>query len=506
MTRILGGRYRLSDLLASGDTGEVWHALDRGTDRTVAVKLLYPHLAADSRLVDRFLRARSQLTALWHPSIARLLDVVVEDGILALVTDLVTGTDLARRLDQTGRMDAATAGAVASSIADALSAAHRVGVVHGDVKPSNVVIPLPGEGPARLTDFSVTLLVRAGRRYAEPFEAPPYRAPEVTDGAVPAPSSDVYALGAVLIEMLDGEAGYPDQYQNLPGTDPPSRLRRVAGICIRRDPAGRPSAADVYGELWSLLPLLGTAIAADPPRLPQRATARAARAVGPIASAAGSAPRARHSSGSGARRPMWLLHGRLRVAVVLVAAMVLTLTALAATRTFWGAPGQAQTTGSNGSGTAPGGAASAPGSGAPTLSTDATAHTQNGGTEFVRYWFAVLSYAEQTGDTTDLARTSNSDCADCQGALKAIRTAYGNGGSLRGGSYLVRRVTTNGLFTLERPIYETTVDRTPRVTLDGSGAEKASQSGLSFTACSLILEWATDRWRVLTVTTNDCVA
>jgi hypothetical protein len=195
-----------------------------------------------------------------------------------------------------------------------------------------------------------------------------------------------------------------------------------------------------------------------------------------------------------------LLHGRLRVAVVLVAAMVLTLAALTATRTFWGAPGQAQTTGS-----ARGGAASASGAGAPTLSTGATAHTQNGGTEFVSYWFAVLSYATQTGDTTDLARTSNSNCADCQGVLKTIRAAYGNGGSLQGGGYLVRSVGTDGLFTLERPIYGAVVDRTPRTTVDSSGVAKANLSGLSFAPCSLVLEWAGDRWRVLTVTTNGCV-
>jgi hypothetical protein len=198
-----------------------------------------------------------------------------------------------------------------------------------------------------------------------------------------------------------------------------------------------------------------------------------------------------------------LLHGRLRVAVVLVAAVVLTLAALAAARTFWAAPGQAQTTGSAAT---RGGVASASGSGAPTLSTGATVHTQNGGTEFVSYWFAVLSYATQTGNTTDLARTSNSNCADCQSVLKTIRAAYGNGGSLQGGGYLVRRVGTDGLFTLERPIYEAVVDRTPRTTVDGSGAAKASLSGLSFTTCSLVLEWVGDRWRVLAVTTNGCIA
>jgi serine/threonine-protein kinase len=557
MTRTLGGRYRLSDFLANGDTGEVWHALDRGTNRTVAVKLLYPHLAADSRLVDRFLRARSQLTGLWHPSIARLLDVVVEDGILALVTDLVAGTDLTRRLAQAGRMDPATAGAVAASVAGALGAAHRVGVVHGDVKPSNVVVPQPGDGPARLTDFSVTLLVRAGRQYAGPFEPPPYRAPEVTEGAVPAPSSDVYALGAILVEMLDGEAGYPDLYQNLPGTDPPSRLRHVAGSCIRSDPATRPSAAAVYGELSSMLSLLGTPIGADPPErttgrherdpgrsvaVPGRAedaprtthrdrstsgdrpsgrgahTGELARVAGPLGAdgagrgdgpgrrpAHGRAPeRAGDRSGStgpdGRRPPVWLLHGRLRVAIVLVVAMVLTLAGLTATRTFWGASGQAQTTGSTA-----GRAASASGAGAPTLSTGATVHTQNGGTEFVTYWFAVLSYATQTGDTTDLARSSNSGCADCQGVLKTIRAAYGNGGSLQGGGYLVRRVTTDGLFTLERPVYGAVVDRTPRTTVDSSGAAKATEAGLSFVTCSVVLEWASDRWQVLTVTTDGCV-
>lgn len=459
-------------MVANGDTGEVWHAVDVGTERAVAVKMLYPDLATDPRLVDRFLRARAELTALWHPCIARLLDVVADGDVLALVTDLVPGTDLGRRLATSGPLPPALASSVAASMAEALGTAHRMGVVHGDVKPSNVVVPPPGEGPARLTDFAVALLVRAGRRFPEPFERLRYRAPEVTEGAVPAPPSDVYALGVVLAEML------PD--------DPPYRLSLLADACVRDDPAARPSAAELgveLGELAAGLGGTGARLATQPPpaRPPGRRRARGTRQA-------------------------WLLGSPTRLAAIFAVAMAIVFGAFMITRTFSGS-GQTDTgeAGSRGTG-APGGAASVPGTTGPPLPTAAGERSREGGEAFIRYWFDLLTYAQRSGDTTDLSEATNEGCGDCGTALATIRDAYAEGGSLRGGAYLVRRVATNSLFTLDRPIYEVTLDRSPRATIDRSGVERGSLPGLTVANCVLILEWASDRWRVLDFTSRGCVA
>ncbi|MFC0526399.1 DUF6318 family protein [Phytohabitans kaempferiae] len=481
VTRTVGGRYRLYEFLAGGDTGEVWQALDLGTDRTVAVKLLYPDLAADRRLADRLTRAKGELTMLWHPSIARLLDIVAEDGTLALVTDLVPGVDLGRRLAREGALDAARASAVAAAVADALSTAHQRGVVHGDLKPSNVVIPAGGQGPARVTDFAVMLLVRAGRRYPEPFDRLRYRAPEVTDGAMPLPPSDVYALGAMLGEMLPG--------------NPPARLRMIADECLRPDPGARPSAAEIGQELGMLAARLESS--------PAPVTPVAAAPIGAAPTRSRSRTRGR---GRGGRGPTWLFGSPGRMALLFALALALVLGAVAVTRPWEPASDQGGD-GSRPPAGSPGGAASATGaSTAPPLPAAAGAHTREGGAEFVRYWFSLLNHAQATGDTSAVTAVAATDCPECEQVVTAIDAAYDSGGSMRGGVYVVRNVATNGLFTLDRPIYEATLDRSPRATLDRTGVERESLAGLTVANCMVSLDWASDRWRVVSVPTAGCIA
>ena len=474
MTRTVGGRYRLYEFVAGGDTGEVWQAVDLGTDRTVAVKLLYPDLAADPRLVDRFVRARGELTMLWHPSIARLLDIVVEDGTLALVTDLSPGVDLGRRLAREGSFNAGSASAVGAAVADALSAAHQQGVVHGDIKPSNVVVPGPGRGPACVTDFSVMLLVRAGRRYPEPFERLRYRAPEVTDGAVPVPPSDVYALGAMLAEMLP--------------SDSPARLRMIADECVRPDPSARPSAAEIGHELGVLAARLESSPAV----------------AGPGRAAIGAGPSRQRSGGRG-RGPAWLFGSPTRLAIIFGLALALVLTAFVVTRPWEPASDQGGGVTRAPSGS-PGGAASATGSSkAPPLPAAAGAHTREGGAAFVRYWFTLLNHAQGTGDTSPVEQVAGPGCQECARVVEAIDTAYGDGGSMRGGVYVARNVATNGLFTLDSPIYEATLDRSPRATLDRTGVERGSLPELTVANCMVSLDWTSERWQVAGVPTAGCI-
>jgi len=194
------------------------------------------------------------------------------------------------------------------------------------------------------------------------------------------------------------------------------------------------------------------------------------------------------------------------MAVIFAVALAMVLGAFAATRALWGPPSGSGTGEQTGAPVAaPGGAASSAGSKAPLLPAAATAHTREGGIAFVRHWFAALTYAQQTGEPTDLATISSPDCAGCQTVIDTIKAAYDGGGSLRGGAYLVRGVTTNSLFAIDRPIYEATIDRGPRATLDRTGVERASLPGLTVASCQVILEWTDGAWRVLSVPTAGCI-
>jgi hypothetical protein len=602
MVPMLGGRFQLTDLLASGDLGMVWQALDQGTGRTVAVKVVHPHLAADPRLADRFLRARRELTALWHPGIARLLEVVVDADALALVSDLVPGTDLGRWPARYGPISAGMAREMAESIADALAAAHRAGMVHGDIKPSNVVAPPPGEESARLTDFSIAVLVRAGRRTPVSNTAHWYRAPEVTDGVVPAPASDVYAFGAVLAEILTGGPWLEERDSGLL-----HRLRDLGLACMRPEPNLRPTAVQAYQALREmasasagtsssartpeLAPSAESAGTTDPPTtwppttwpatpvrvesgynghpIPNWATfdnsdgahaapsssgpngnGHAANGGGHAGNGGGHAgngggpnggdqraldgssaiatgadphePVVRHAISAGdvgdplrppaertGRRPFV----RRPAGMVTVAAGVLALIAMfpivQAIRHSTGASSTAPSAGGPADRVSSAPARRAPSSAgaaaAPRLPSSATERSLQGGAEFVRYWYSVFTSAEATGDVTELARVTSADCVSCNEAVAAIRSGYADGGSMRGGAYLVRKVTNNSLWTLDRPVFDATVDRSPRAIVDRGGAVRDRLEPLTFTNCVAVLEWSNDRWRMLDVPTTGCL-
>jgi hypothetical protein len=229
--------------------------------------------------------------------------------------------------------------------------------------------------------------------------------------------------------------------------------------------------------------------------------------VAPVARAAlGAAPsRPRGRGRTGRRGPAWLFGSPARVAVAFGVALALVLGAFAVTRPWEPASDQGGD-GRTPSGS-PGGAASATdASKAPPQPAAAGAHTREGGAAFVRYWFTLLNHAQATGDTSPVQASAGPGCRECERVVEAIDTAYGDGGSMRGGVYVVRNVATNGLFTLDRPIYEATVDRSPRATLDRTGVERDSLAGLTVVNCMVSLIWTGDRWRVAGVPTAGCIA
>ncbi|MFI5914527.1 protein kinase [Dactylosporangium sp. NPDC051541] len=254
---MLGGRYRLESEVARGAIGAVWRAYDSRAGEWVAVKVLRPEAAEVPELKDGFLGEAELLAALEHPSVIRVKNLVTEKGIMAIAMELVTGPDLRRRLRAEGPLPPAVAAEVVAQVADALAYVHANNIVHGDVKPGNVLVPTDG-GPVRLADFGVA---RRLDRPAGPTHATPeYVAPEVVAGGTPSPAADVYALGVVLFELICGRSPYRGGAPNevlrrhadcvpVPPPGMPAALWPVIEVCMEIDPRMRPTAASIVGRL-----------------------------------------------------------------------------------------------------------------------------------------------------------------------------------------------------------------------------------------------------------------
>jgi len=273
LARKIGSRYTANQILGRGSAGTVW--LGEGPEGPVAVKLLREDLASDQELVGRFVQERTALLGLEHPHVVSVRDLVVDGNDLALVMDLVRGTDLRTRLDREKRLAPEAAVAIVADVADGLAAAHAAGVVHRDVKPENVLLDMQGPlgpggaHPALLTDFGVAKLIDSPRRTraTKIIGTPDYLAPEIVEGLPPRASVDIYALATVLYELLAGftpfGGGHPgavlrrhvtETVVPLPGI--PDELWQLIVQCLAKAPASRLRASELGARLRELLPLL----------------------------------------------------------------------------------------------------------------------------------------------------------------------------------------------------------------------------------------------------------
>ncbi len=208
---VLAGRYELVVELARGAMGDVFEAVDRDGGAKVAVKVLRAEFLADDSMRRRFRREGAVLKALTHPAIVRLLELGVDDGgTVFLVTELMEGQTLRARL-ATGPLGLADADALVESLCGGLGAAHDHGVLHGDLKPGNVV--WPEDGAPRLIDFGASKVLGLDRLTAtgEISGTPAYMAPEALTGRGDVDERiDVYGMGVLLYETLSGKAPYQD--------------------------------------------------------------------------------------------------------------------------------------------------------------------------------------------------------------------------------------------------------------------------------------------------------
>jgi serine/threonine-protein kinase len=200
----LGGRYELRQPIAAGGMAQVWSASDTETDELVAVKILHPHLATDDAFVERFRREARAAASLTHRSIVTIYGTISENGLEAIVMELIEGLTLRSVLDEVGAMPAVDVVHFAAEIAAALDEAHRAGIVHRDIKPANIMIS--PDKRVMVTDFGIA---KAGTdadltQTGTLLGTAKYLAPEQVSGAPIDPRSDLYALGVVMFEALTG--------------------------------------------------------------------------------------------------------------------------------------------------------------------------------------------------------------------------------------------------------------------------------------------------------------
>jgi streptogramin lyase len=202
--------FRIEELIGQGGMGVVYRAYDLRLKRTVALKLLAPALARDERFRERFARETELVMSLEHPNVVPIYDAGDVDGRVYLAMRLVDGTDLGTLLRTEGALEPSRAIAICRQIASALDAAHARGLVHRDVKPSNVLLDQTGH--VYLADFGLTRRVddQAGAPGGESsIGTPAYLAPEQLMGQPVDGRADVYSLGCLLYECLTGETVFP---------------------------------------------------------------------------------------------------------------------------------------------------------------------------------------------------------------------------------------------------------------------------------------------------------
>ena len=292
--------YRIESLLGRGGMGVVYRARDLALDRNVALKLLAPELADDVGFRERFLRESRLAASLDHPAIVPIYDAGEVAGRLYIAMRLVEGTDLKRLVADEGVLKPERALGLLEQVADALDAAHERGLVHRDVKPSNVLVD--ERGHCYLADFGLSRRLvdetaRSGD--ARSLGTADYVAPEQIRGETVDGRADLYSLGCLLYECLAGRppfarasetavvfAHLEEEPPTLPG------FASVIGKALAKDPAGR------YQSGRELIAAAREALAPSPSR---RRLVLAALAVLVAAGAAAVGVLATHGKHTGAR-------------------------------------------------------------------------------------------------------------------------------------------------------------------------------------------------------------
>ena len=229
------GNYQIQQKLGEGGMGSVYRAVDLMLDRDVAIKVLRPELLGHADIVDRFRSEAVTLAKLHHPNIATLFSLLREEGEMMMVMEFVRGQTLDSLLEQLGVIAPGTAVTWCCQVLEAMQYAHRKGVVHRDIKPANLMIT--DEGLIKVTDFGIARVLGESRktRTGHIIGTVTYMSPEQIRGQDVDARADLYALGAVLFELLTGRPPFAaDNEFSLMNAhiNTPAPLARALGVDV----------------------------------------------------------------------------------------------------------------------------------------------------------------------------------------------------------------------------------------------------------------------------------
>jgi serine/threonine protein kinase/Tfp pilus assembly protein PilF len=265
---IFAGRYEVIEELGKGGMGKVYKVLDKEVNEKIALKLLNPEIAADEKTIDRFRNELKFARKIGHRNVCRMYDLSREEGTHYITMEYVPGEDLKSTIIRVGQLSVGKATFIAKQVCEGLTEAHRLGVVHRDLKPQNIM--LDKEGNARIMDFGIARSLKAkGLTGAGVMiGTPEYMSPEQAEVKEVDQRSDIYSLGVILYEMVTGRVPFEGEmplniamkHKSEAPRDPkevnsqiPENLSRLILRCLEKDKEKRYQGAEaVLSELASI--------------------------------------------------------------------------------------------------------------------------------------------------------------------------------------------------------------------------------------------------------------
>jgi serine/threonine protein kinase/tetratricopeptide (TPR) repeat protein len=301
--RLLAGRFEVIEEIGTGGMGTVYRVLDRKVGEEMALKVLKPEVAASPAIVERFKNELRLARRISHKNVCRLYELHEEAGTYFITMEYVRGEDLKTRIHRDGRLSARDTLTLACQIAEGLAEAHRLGVIHRDLKPQNIMID--PQGNVRIMDFGIARqlagpdLTAAGMLVGTPH----YMSPEQAAGETVDARTDIYSLGAILFEMVTGQPPFegatglavamkhrtePARHPRELNAEVPEELDRLILKCLAKKREERYQGA---GELLSEVARIGEGISVTGPVASTSSAAAAAAAIPKPVPAPTAAPR-----------------------------------------------------------------------------------------------------------------------------------------------------------------------------------------------------------------------
>ena len=268
------GRYQVIEELGHGGMGKVYKVFDTDIKEKIALKLLRPEIALDKETIERFSNELKLARKISHRNVCRMFDLGKAEGTTFITMEFVPGEDLKKLIRKTSQLGAGRAVSIAKQVCDGLAEAHRLGTIHRDLKPQNIMVD--EDGNARIMDFGIARSLR-GKGITGAgvmIGTPEYMSPEQVEGKEVDERSDIYSLGVILFEMVTGRVPFEGdtpftigvKHKSEQPRNPrelnahiPEDLSRLILRCLEKDKTKRFQAAEeLLADLEKVEPGLPT--------------------------------------------------------------------------------------------------------------------------------------------------------------------------------------------------------------------------------------------------------